>query len=165
MWEEKQKVRCLEIQCSGALLPAGSMGTVGMAFWDLISIESISRDIFRRYIIRLKSDINNKSSDLRAIHVTRGGKWIYALSFHLLYDILLFPLFLFNYLCIDSLFAFCTLPLYLNLVTLNKTLVKRINKIMWTPNQPCIQNERWGSVGTLHTHLYKHKCVCILMSR
>jgi hypothetical protein len=36
-------------------------------------------------IIRLKSDINNKTLDLRAIHVTReGGKWIYALSFHLL---------------------------------------------------------------------------------
>jgi hypothetical protein len=45
-------------------------------------------------------------------------------------DILLFPLFLFTYLCIDSLFAFCTLPMYLNLVTLNKTLVKRINKKM-----------------------------------
>jgi hypothetical protein len=26
MREEKQKVRCLEIQCSDALLPAGSMG-------------------------------------------------------------------------------------------------------------------------------------------
>jgi len=57
-------------------------------------------------------------------------------------DILLFPLFLFNYLCIDLLFSFCTLPLYLNLVTLDKTLVKRINKNMRTPNQPCIQNAR-----------------------
>jgi len=36
-------------------------------------------------IIRPKSDINNKTLALRAIHVTReGGKWIYALSFHLL---------------------------------------------------------------------------------
>jgi hypothetical protein len=35
-------------------------------------------------IIRLKSDINNKTLDLRAIHVTRGGKWKCALSFHLL---------------------------------------------------------------------------------
>jgi hypothetical protein len=32
MREEKQKVRCLEIQCSDALLPAGSIGVVGMAF-------------------------------------------------------------------------------------------------------------------------------------
>jgi hypothetical protein len=31
MREEKQKVR-LEIQCLAALLPAGSMGAVGMAF-------------------------------------------------------------------------------------------------------------------------------------
>jgi hypothetical protein len=48
MREEKQKVRCLEIQSSAALLPAGSMGAVGMRFWDLISIESISKDILRR---------------------------------------------------------------------------------------------------------------------
>jgi len=32
MREEKQKVRCLEIQCLAALLPAGSMGAVGMVF-------------------------------------------------------------------------------------------------------------------------------------
>jgi hypothetical protein len=57
-------------------------------------------------------------------------------------DMLLFPLFLFNYLCIDSLFSFCTLLLYLNLVTLNKTLVKKINKKMRTSNQSCIQNEQ-----------------------
>jgi hypothetical protein len=47
----------------------------------------LHRKHLQRYfmqIIRLKSDINNKTLDLRAIHVTRGGKWIYALSFHLL---------------------------------------------------------------------------------
>jgi len=48
MWEEKKKVRRLEIQCSAALLLARSMGVVGMAFWDLISIERISNDILRR---------------------------------------------------------------------------------------------------------------------
>jgi len=32
MRKEKQKVRCLEIQCLAALLPYGSMGAVGMAF-------------------------------------------------------------------------------------------------------------------------------------
>jgi hypothetical protein len=32
MRKEKQKVRCLEIQCLDALLPFGSMGGVGMAF-------------------------------------------------------------------------------------------------------------------------------------
>jgi hypothetical protein len=47
----------------------------------------LHRKHLQRYfmqIIKLKSDINNKILDLRAIHVTRGGKWIYALSFHLL---------------------------------------------------------------------------------
>ena len=34
MQKEKQKVRCLEIQCLAAILPFGSMGAVGMAFWD-----------------------------------------------------------------------------------------------------------------------------------
>jgi hypothetical protein len=32
MRQTKQKVRCLEIQCLAALLLAGSMGAVGMAF-------------------------------------------------------------------------------------------------------------------------------------
>ena len=32
MREEKQKIRYLEIQCSAALLPAGSIGVVSMAF-------------------------------------------------------------------------------------------------------------------------------------
>ena len=72
----------------------------------------------------------------------KGGNGYMHYHFIFYKDILLFPLFLFNYLCIDSLFAFCTLPLYLNLVTLNKTLVKRINKMMQTLNQACIQNER-----------------------
>jgi hypothetical protein len=48
MRKQKQKVRCLEIQCLAALLHSGSMGAVGMAFWDLISIERISSDILRR---------------------------------------------------------------------------------------------------------------------
>jgi len=69
-----------------------------------------------------------------------NGYMLYHFIFY--ENILLFPLFLFNYLCIDSLFVFCTLLLYLNLVTLNKTLVKRINKKIRTPNQPCIQNEQ-----------------------
>jgi len=32
MRKEKQKVRCLEIQCLAALLTSGSIGAVGMAF-------------------------------------------------------------------------------------------------------------------------------------
>jgi len=74
-------------------------------------------------IIRLKSDINNKT-----LQEEENGYMLYHFIF--CEDILLFPLFLFTYLCIDSLFAFCTLPMYLNLVTLNKTLVKKIKKKM-----------------------------------
>jgi len=105
----------------------------------------LHRKHLQRYfmqIIRLKSDINNKT-----LQEEENRYMLYHFIF--CEDILLFPLFLFTYLCIDSLFAFCTLPMYLNLVTLSKTLVKRINKKMWT----------------LHAHLYEHKCLCIFMSR
>ena len=113
----KQKVRMFRNPMLGCIITSWIQGFVTIASGYGILRLGLHCKHLQRYftqIIRLKSDINNKTLDLWAVHVTReGGKEIYALSNML--GFLYLHLFVKIYFCVPSFYLIiCILIRYLH---------------------------------------------------